>query len=832
MKRNFTNYCKTGVLLLSILFTSIAANALTYTAVASGNFSSSTTWGGGTPPNTLLLDNIVIPSGINVNLDQNITISGILTSMDVDGSLTSTSNTALVFTGGILSGSGTIDVDSIVLNATTGLTFTGNIIADDFSSLATGLTTSADVTVTNQLWLGSGSLDFLTNGSLKLNSNATIVVSGGTFTTSGGSLILNNNYNVVYNTSSATSGLELSGSNLQSVTIAVPSGSSITLASDLTVNGSLTLTSGRLVLSGNDLTISSTGSLVAGGNGTVVSTSSSDINVNATGGTTGTLTFSGNSSVDDFNINTGTNLHVRIGGTLTVNGGLNLTAGILDFSDATLILNDTLTGNGKLFGDTNSVLTVNASSGLATSLNFATGGQRVDDLNINITNGGSVTLGSNLTIDGTLSLGSNNQLNISNVQLTIDGNLTGNGTLSTNSGSGININTASATSLKLTGTNGTVGTLTFNGNGNTALTLTGDLTVSTLLALQSGRLILNSNDLTVTGNISAGGTGSISSTSVSNITVNTTAALSGGIAFANNGDVVNDFTVNVGAGNSLDLNSDLEVTGELTLQGGKIDVGNHDITITASGSISGGSSTNYIVTDASGTLTIALTANDSATYYVGTSTNYAPAQVSLNNGSGNGMVSVSVDGDILSQGTAGVDISTNQAVVDATWHVESDITSNLSLDLKVMWSAALEVNSFHRSSARLSHFTNGNWDAQANTSATAEANSMFSLRRDGLTSLSPFAVFGESATVGIKEMANVEFGMYPNPTAERLVISCTNASEEHMMVDIMDVTGSVLKTYNMNADKYNVPVAEFANGTYFARVYNDKVSTVKPFSKL
>jgi hypothetical protein len=832
MKRTFTHFGKAGLVVLVSLFTHFTAKALTYTAVASGNFSSAATWGGVTPPTSLVLDNVVIPSGINVTLDQNVTISGLLSTMDVNGSLTSTSNTALVFTGGALSGAGTIDVDSLVLNAATGLTFTGNIIADDISTLATGISTSADITVSNQLWLGSGSLDFLTNSSLTLSSNATIVVSGGVMTNSGGSLNLNNGYNVVYNTASAVTGIELTGSGLQSVVISVPSASAVTLSTDLTVKGALALTSGRLILAGNDLTISSTGSLNAGGTGTVVSTASSDITINAAGGTMGTLTFSGNSSVDNLTISTGANLHVRIGGTLTVDGGLNIASGILEFSDATLILNDTITGSGSLYGNANADLTVNASGGLGTTIRFAANGQQVNDLDISISSGGAITLGSNLTVNGSLTLDNNNQLNISNVQLTVDGGLSGSGTLTTNSGSGININTTSATNLRLTGTNGTVGTLTFNGTGATSLTLNGDLTVSTLLALQSGTLVLNSNDLTITGNIAAGGTGTISSTTSSNVTVQTTTALSGGLTFTSTANTVNDFTVNAGTGNSLGLNSDLNITGALQLQGGTIDIDDNDITIASSGSVTGGSSTSYVITDGGGTLGIALTANDSAMFHVGTSASYAPAQVGLNNGSGSGTVRVNVDGDVMSQGTMGVDISTNQSVVDATWHVESDISSNLNLNLKVMWSAALEVNSFNRSAARLSHFVSGSWDTNTNAAAKAEANSMFSLRRNGLTSLSPFAVFDQNTSIGIKDVASVEFGMYPNPTAEQLIISCTNATEKNMMVDIMDVTGSVIKSYNMTSDKYSVPVATFANGTYFARVYNDKVSTVKPFSKL
>jgi hypothetical protein len=834
MKRIITQFRKIGLLITIALFAHVAGKAATFTAVASGNFSDAATWGGTAPSAAILLDNIVIPSGVNVTMDQTITINGALAIVDVDGSLTSSSNTALILTSGVLSGSGTIDVDSLVLKSSAGLTFSGNIIADDISSLASGIGTSADIKVSSQLWLASGSLDFLTNGSLELSPNATIIISGGVITASGGSLDLSNNYNVIYNTASTTAGLELSGAGLQTIAIDMPaSSSSVDLTTDLTINGALFLYEGRLVLNGYDLTIGATGTVSVNGTGYVISTSSSDITINSTGGTTGTLRFYG-SSVNNLTVAVGAGAHANIGGSLIVDGKLNLNSGILDFTEGALVLNDTVLGSGSLYGNSNSDLFVNASGGLGTTLTFAAGGQHVKSLDINIGTGGAITLGSDLTVHGRFNLSGGNQLNISNVQLMLNGDtITGTGTFTTNSGSGIHINTANSLLLNITDAKDTLGNLTFNGTtASTTLTLTGDLTVLTLFNLQGGKLILNGNDLTINGNITSGGTGTISATSASSVAVQTSTALSGGLTFTSFANTVDDFMVNVGAGNVLQLNSDLHVDGDLALQGGKIDIGNNDLAVSVGASVIGGSADDYVITSGTGNLQIALTANDSAIFHIGTSTDYTPAAIALNNGSASGVVGVRIGENVYSQGTAGVDISTSQTLVDATWHVESDITSNLNLDLKVMWGAALEVNSFNRSTAHLSHYINGNWDTSADIAATAEVNSMFSLRRDGLTSLSPFAVFGQVTPNGVKNVAAAEFNMFPNPTAERLVINCTNALEENMMVDIMNATGSVIKRYNITSDSYNVPVAEFATGTYFARVYNDKVSTVKSFSKL
>lgn len=1083
MSRRITLITKVCAVFFAVLFLQLSANAITYTAIASGNFSSSTTWSGGNvPPQTItLLDQINIGAGITVTLDQDLVVNTLVSGgVNVDGSLVSSNNSDLLLSSGSLTGAGTINVDSVALGLTSGFTFTGSITANDLSSTSLNSTTTADITVANQLWL-NGSLDFLTNSSLTLSNNATIVVTAGLFTNSGGTLNLNNNYNVVYNGGSLNSGLEVTGSGLQSVVINLGNNSNaITLMTDLTVNGTLSLSSGQLnlggndltisatgdisasgsgfivstslsnvtinatggtagslnfsgsgstvnnftvnigsgsqtgisgtltvngalnltsgiynfsgaylniagtltgsgtlygdsnsdlnitaatglstaltfapngnnvgylevstgagtsvslgsdlnihgdlevaadnqfnisdddltimgnlmgvgslttnsnsglyietasntmlnltgtngtignlrfdgssantsltltgnlivagsldlengalVLAGNDITVTSTGDIDAGGTGTVVSTSSSNITINATGGTTGSLSFSGTAnSVNDFIVNVGAGSETGIDGDLTINGALTLTSGTFNFSDADLTLAGTLNGSGSLYGNSNSDLNITAATGLNTDLNFAMGGQNLNDLFLNIGNGSSIGLGTALVINGDLFIATGTQFDITDELLTVNGSITGSGTLTTNSGSGIVLNTGTNTTLRITGTTGTIGTLGFNGsNANTAITLTGDLTVATSLSLQGGTLDLNDNDLNISGDIAAGGSGTINSSASSSVSVSTTTTPTGGLSFNSNGNTVDDFTVNVGPGNSLDLNTDLTVAGQLQLQGGTLDIDGNDLTIGAGGSVTGASENNYVNTSGGGRLQMSLAANTSATFDVGTDNSYAPATVELNNGSAAGSIGVSVLGNVMVEGTAGSDISASQPLVDATWHVTSDITANLSMDLQVMWSSDMEVNSFDRANAYISHYTSSNWDVTADAAATAETSGMFSLRRDNLTSLSPFAVFdGNTITTNITEAANaLEFRMFPNPSTTNMIINCPEANNENLMVDIMNIQGGIVKSYNITSDNYSIPVSELANGSYVARVYNAKVNGVQKFTKM
>lgn len=836
MSRRITLIKKVCAVFMAVVFIQLSANAITYTAVASGSYSSSATWSGGmVPPQTIsLLDQVDIGSGYTVTFDQNIIVSaGLATGLDVDGSLVSANNAALIVQSGNLTGSGTIDVDSLSLGIASGFTFTGTIIADDFSSVALNSTTVADVTVNGQLWL-NGALDFLANSSLTMGNNATIVITDGVFTNSGGTLNLTGNYNVVYNGSALTAGLELSGSGLQSFTVDLDNNTDmLTLAADLNVKGTLSLLSGRLVLNGNDLTIGADGDISASGTGTVVSTSSSNIIINANGGTAGSLQFSGSANaVNGFTVNVGAGSQTGIEGTLTIAGELMLTSGTLNFSGTNLRLDGTLSGSGMLYANSASNLNITSTSGLSTDLNFAAGGQVVNNLTINTASGTSVGLASALVVDGDLLVNAGTQFDITGVSLTLNDGFSGTGTFTTNSTTDLILNVSNSGSLNITGVNGSVGTLAFNGQGHT-LTLTGDLTVNTNLSLQNGVISLDGNDLVIAGGITAGGSGALASNSQSNLSIITTTALAGGLTFTNNNNV-NDFIVNIGTGNTLDLNSDVDVDGELQLLSGVLNIEDNDINLQTGATLMGGSDSSYVNTSAGGSLNMQLTANTAATFAVGTDNNYAPAWVELNNGSASGNVGVSVMPEVMAEGTTGGDVSVSQPVVDATWHVTSSISANLNLDLKVMWSTDMEVNGFDRANAYVSHYVNADWDATADMAATTEANGMFSLRRDGLTSLSPFAVFDESTVVtGIKEAANtLQFLMFPNPASTNMIINCPEANSENLMVDIMNIQGGIVRSYNITSDNYSIPVADLASGSYIARVYNAKVNGVQKFTKM
>jgi hypothetical protein len=406
---------------------SAASRAATFTAVASGNWSSSTVWNGTPPSTTNTGDAVVIPSGITVTMDNNVTVNGALASLTVNGTLTGSSSTYLTITLGTFSGAGSIATGYVVLGQAAVLGFTGTITTDNLASQALSLKSAAKIIVNNKLTLAAGTLSVESGGSLTLSNAVTLVMAGGQIVANGGSLVLTNAYNVEYDASGST-GAELGGSGLTNVTINVVNNGTATLSNDLSVKGTLTLASGILALGGHSLTV--TGDIASGGTGTISSTSASNITINTSGNVSGSLNFSGSANtVNNLVVTVGSANHAQINGTLTVAGSLTLNSGALILgTGSNLILKGDIAngGSGTISAAPSANINVNTSNSPSGALSFTTGASTINDLNINITNNGNLKLGSNLTVTGIVNL-TNGHINIGSNNLIIgsSGSITG-----------------------------------------------------------------------------------------------------------------------------------------------------------------------------------------------------------------------------------------------------------------------------------------------------------------------------------------------------------------------------------------------------------------------
>jgi fibronectin-binding autotransporter adhesin len=752
MKKSLLNPAKSGLLIVSFLLVCGIAYGQTFTAVASGDWSNTATWSGGTiPPTTIGAgQEVIIGATFTVTMDNDVTLNGNLSEIDVEGTLTAVPHITLNVTSGAITGSGSINTATIMLGVLGSLTFTGSITADTLMNSIISLGSSAQITVNEALILPAF-LNVNAGSSLMLGANSTIVLSGGGVTLStGGTLNLTSNYNVDYTTLSTTSGLELSGSGLGNVTINVGNSNSITLSSNLVMTDSLKFISGTLILN-----------------------------------------------------------------------GYNLTA------------NGEISGDIMIAGNAASNLTINTSGGLASSIMFSAGFQNLDDLTINVGSGNSVIISSNLTVSGNLAISGSSNLNVSGVTLTLAGNMTGTGNLVVNGNTNLDITASNSIygNINLSGT--ALGNFLLNiGSGNSAMLGTA-LNVDTL-DLMSGALVLGGNNLIINASITGGGTGAILSTPSSNVTVTAAASVAGPLVFLTSSDTINNLTVNIGSGGSLMLGSNLVINGTLDFMNGYVNLAGNALNIGAAGSISGASSTAYIITEGGGYLTMYANVGSTTTFAVGNIANYLPAEITLNSGSSSGTVGVNVSSGVYSQGTAGIMISATQPMVDATWLFQNNIGTGLNTNMNLYWMASAEVNGFVHSNDYISHYVSA-WDDIGDSMTAMASGSLYFVTRTNITSMSPFAVFDQQTIpTGINNIVvgSVGFEIYPNPAYDNLYIKNTTGNTDAIYVEIYNTLGQVVSRFQFKDAVFAVPVNELATGTYFIKFYTNNTAVVKKFVKL
>jgi hypothetical protein len=741
MKSNLT-IIKTGFFAAALVFSSFCAKANTFTAIASGNFSSTSTWSGGVAPssNTTNADQIVIGTGLTVNLDQNWTINNAGASFQLLGTLSSSTNSMNIQNGSITGAlTGNLNIHDLTLGTASSSTYTGSMTLDNMYNSATVFSLSGAATVNDTLGLYSGVAQLATGAILTLGTNATINLGGGTYSSTGGLLTLGSSVNLLYSGSTnATTGLETSLTGLNNITVDMASSSGeLTLSGDLAVTGQLNISNGNLNLNGHNLTIN--GTISAGTTGYIMGNSSSNININGTG-SIGTLTLAGsNSTIGQLNLNIAGNGSVTLGSNMTSNSGISLMSGSLVVGSNTLTTNGAFVGSGYLITSSSSNLVMGGSGDMGT-LNFSGSGSTVGNLTLNTGNNGNLNMGSDLTIAGGLTL-------------------------------------------------------------------------------SNGIFNMNGHNLTLNGTVNVTGSSSISSTNTSNLTIGGSSNSMGSLIFTTGFNTVNNLTLNGSSGSNASLASDLAVAGVLNLSGGNLHLtGTSNLSLTGTSNIQGGSNSSYISTDGSGSLIANIAASGSGMLQIGANGNYAPVNIT-NSSATSGNFSGNAHAGIFANGTTGNDISSTMSSVSTSWNIESDITTGANVSIEAFWSSSMEVNGFDTNTTYLSHYTSSAWDNSTSSQATVNANGMLSVKRTGITSFSPFAVFS-SATTGIREVNNnAAFSTYPNPAINALTVSIANPQTANTL-KVYDILGNQLAAYSVTDKTNTIDISGLTPGVYFLSVNN------------
>ena len=437
----------------------------------------------------------------------------------------------------------------------------------------------------------------ITQGALTIAATSTTNILGNISVANGSTLNLGGTSPVSLGSSLNTSstitvgstGTLLVGATAQ--TLNIPSGKTITLSGNISVNTAGVLTVDGILDLGSSV-ISGTGTFTLNAGGTLNSSHSTGLGSNIT---TTSKTFTAASNYV-FNAATTTPF-----GSLTIGNPLNLTI------NNTVTLDKALTYTGTV------LVTGNGSFNLNANNIINTGG------NVNIL--GPLTVGTNTnTISGTgaFTLNKDAAVVLTNSTTT---NLLNTVTVSSNTGLIIG--------MAVTGTNIPSGTYV-TGISGTTITLsssaTGTSSTVTLTFTSLGGIVTSSTT-GLDGNITVSGTKTYNDGADYTFNAATTAPFSSGQSSPVTG---NNFTI----GANVSLNKALTVNNTLTFNTGVLTLGTNNLIIPSGGSISGSTSAKYIVTNSTGTLRLRVpSTNTNITFPIGTSSSlYNP--IILNNNGG------------------------------------------------------------------------------------------------------------------------------------------------------------------------------------------------------
>lgn len=506
-----TTLLRSGFLLL-ILTAISSGRLLAFTAVTDGNWTDPATWGGVAPSSSVSNQDIIIPSGIEVNMDTDVSFSGLLNNFTVDGTLTSSTNSELSIDLGTFNGNGDIDIQRIEFTGVlVSFSFSGNLTVNTFANMGSVLAITSQVTVSDSLYLDDGSFTLNTGSNLMLDADAKVVRNDGSLATSGGVFNSGGAYHVHYIGGSKTTGIEINSVNMENADITLDDNTAVlTLGSDLIIHGDLKLNTGILNVGANDLEIQ--GNLDIQSGAMFTTSSSSNLRIETSSSLNSGLVFTSGSSVDQFYVDyTGSSGNVMLESSLDIAGELQLHNGTVSIESGSVltmnagslvqVMNGRLESNGGTFTGTASYdVEYMGDSTVTTGVEIT--GSGLNDVEVNIGQG-EVMMDNDATVGGELEL-VNGRLNLNGNNLIVNGTLTqdiltpimGN----SNSDLHLNITSVADDTLYFDGSENDLEQLIVNITGGGDLVLGTELHIHDELTMTSGSIMLMNEDLIIEEN--------------------------------------------------------------------------------------------------------------------------------------------------------------------------------------------------------------------------------------------------------------------------------------------------------------------------------------------
>lgn len=617
---------------------------------------------------------------------------------------------------------------------------------------------------------------------------------------------------------------------------------SLQLASEFNLHDSLFLDAGTLNLaSGSNFTMM-TGSVLRIDDGIFsasqgVFNSGNAYEVHYVGSDKATGIELSGSAISDIYIDLDDNdQELSITGNVTWNGDVHHKTGIIRLNGGSL----TLTGNyesesGAMFlGSTTSNLTISTSASLTDAIMFDADNSNLNDLTINLSgNDSHVNFGNNLTIHGTLWL-QEGEMSQTGGTLTLAENseiIVEDGDMTMGGGS---LSATNSYSVSYTGSESRNSALELSGSGlselmidleneDDSIAVMNDLTLDGALDLSSGGLGMNGHDLTLDGSLSTSYSAWISGDEESDMTFNTNSLINDTLWFNQESNHVGMITINADDNSDLMIGNDVMVEG-MTMSTGGVRLWDNTLWFATTGSITGASEDRYVVIDGDGSL--AMNVQVSAPYLmypVGTESGYAPVSLQQNSGTAR-YIMVGTNDGVWTMGASGDDYTTmNQGMIDRTWNIQSENTSNLNMNVMAMWAEGMEVNSFDREDAFMMQYTSS-WDYASQTTAeSTAAGDMWTFERENVTTPGMFAIADGSTTLKVKENLGLISAVYPNPV--NTILTCEIALTGNTTAQVIDPTGKVILSEEIkgagNAVSYAIDFSEYTNGVYFVNFENE-----------
>lgn len=606
-----------------------------------------------------------VNSGSSFTVTDNTSTSSDFT---INGTFTRADAGTITFVGATVGSGGTYDhnyatgsLPSATWAATSTLLISADLQANNFAGVTFGNVTFRNTAGTTMFTSTSANGSATIAGNLNLSGTGTVVVS---------------NQASFGATLSVTGNLDISGNStlrLENVTTA-----SATVTKTIIVTGNYSQSTGTLDLATNTSTAISAGSRAAilevKGNfthtGGTITETASDVDMITRillSGTTGTQTLESTGQTGNINFNVaGSNAQCVISATKTFNlsSGSTFTVGtgtsVPDLSingtfvnsSTTTISTTATTGTWAVNNGGNFVH--NSSAGISTPLDRCTlnsgssftyrgngapsaitpstslaSGRTYHHLIFESTSGTwSATANSTtaLIVNGNLTVGSGVTLNFSNTGTptpanSIKGNISVAGTLNFSPASAgtVNLNGSSTQTISGAGTftTGANATLAVGASSTIDFGATNTIAGSGTFTTASGSTLITANTSGINGSLSLTNRSLNAGTNYTFNNIVPSAQVTGAALTS-----ANNITLNNSAG--LTLSANTSITGTLTLTSGKLTT--NGFTLTLSNAVSGGSTSNYIVADATGTA-IFNGVTTARLFPIGTSAAYAPMTV-------------------------------------------------------------------------------------------------------------------------------------------------------------------------------------------------------------